>query len=80
MTSSQQDRCYVSLLGLAEYFRTSNPPNIRHAIQCLQALFTFQPPLKMEARTHLQLAQILMTYTKNIDMAKQHLEKGVSFG
>uniref|UniRef100_A0A336N1N3 MAU2 chromatid cohesion factor homolog n=1 Tax=Culicoides sonorensis TaxID=179676 RepID=A0A336N1N3_CULSO len=74
--SSQQDRCYVALLGLAEYFRTSNPPNIRHAIQCLQALFTFQPPLKMEARTHFQLAQILMNYTKNIDMAKGHLEKG----
>lgn len=74
--SSQQDRCYVALLGLAEYFRTSNPPNIRQAIQCLQALFTFSPPLKMEARTHFQLAQILTSYTKNTDLAKNHLEKG----
>lgn len=30
----------------------------------------------MEARTHFQLAQILISYTKNIDMAKNHLEKG----
>lgn len=74
--SSQQDRCYVALLGLAEHFRTSNPPNIRQTIQCLSALFTFQPPLKMEARTHFQIAQILMTYTKNVDLAKSHLEKG----
>lgn len=45
-----QDDCYISLLGLAEYFRTSNPPNIKKCLQCLQALFTFNPPLKVEAR------------------------------
>lgn len=70
-----QDACYISLLGLAEYFRTSNPPNIKKAIQCLQALFTFQPPTKVEARTHLQMGQVLLAYTKNIDLARNHLEK-----
>nr|XP_040222427.2 MAU2 chromatid cohesion factor homolog [Anopheles coluzzii] len=74
MTSSQ-DACYISLLGLAEYFRTSTPPDIKKCIQCLQALFTFKPPLKVEARTHLQLGQILMAYTKNTDLAKNHLEQ-----
>lgn len=79
MTSSQ-DACYISLLGLAEYFRTSTPPDIKKCIQCLQALFTFKPPLKVEARTHLQLGQILMAYTKNTDLAKNHLEQAVSRG
>jgi MAternally affected uncoordination len=73
MTTSQ-DACYISLLGLAEYFRTSNP---RKCIQCLQALFTYNPPLKVEARTHLQLGQILIAYTKNLDLAKHHLEHAV---
>lgn len=73
--TASQDACYISLLGLAEYFRTSQPPNIKKCIQCLQALFTFQPPSKVEARTHLQMGQILMAYTKNIDLARNHLEK-----
>lgn len=73
-TTTSQDACYISLLGLAEYFRTSQPPNIKKCIQCLQALFTFQPPSKVEARTHLQLGQILMAYTNNIDLARTHLE------
>lgn len=51
-------------------------------IQCfvsgLQALFTFKPvPPKMEARTHLQIGQVLMGYTKNIDLARSHLEQAV---
>lgn len=75
MTTSSQDMCYISLLGLAEHFRTSNPPNIKKCIQCLQALFTFKPPAKVEARTHLQLGQILITHTTNVDMARNHLEQ-----
>ncbi|XP_075145032.1 mau2 sister chromatid cohesion factor [Haematobia irritans] len=72
--TTSQDACYISLLGLAEHFRTSQPPDIKKCIQCLQALFTFNPPCKVEARTHLQMGQILMTYTNNIDMARYHLE------
>lgn len=78
MTTSSQDMCYISLLGLGEHFRTSNPPNIKKSIQCLQALFTFKPPAKVEARTHLQLGQILITHTTNIDMARNHLEQAVT--
>ncbi|KAK7115368.1 MAU2 chromatid cohesion factor homolog isoform X2 [Littorina saxatilis] len=66
---------YISLLGLAENFRTSNPPNIRLCIHCLQSIFNFSPPPHIEARTHLQLGNILMTHTKNIDLARSHLEK-----
>lgn len=75
--ASSQDACYISLLGLAEYFRTAQPPNIKKCIQSLQALFTFKPPLKVEARTHLQMGQVLMAYTKNTDLARSHLEQAV---
>ncbi|XP_076465078.1 MAU2 chromatid cohesion factor homolog isoform X2 [Babylonia areolata] len=69
---------YISLLGLAENFRTSNPPNIRLCIHCLQSIFNFSPPPNIEARTHLQLGNILLTHTKNIDLARSHLEKAWS--
>ncbi|XP_015524165.1 MAU2 chromatid cohesion factor homolog [Neodiprion pinetum] len=73
--ASSQDAWYLSLLGLAENFRTSSPPNIKSCIQCLQAVFNFKPPPRVEARTHLQLGNILLTHTKNIDLARSHLEQ-----
>ncbi|CAH1163585.1 unnamed protein product [Phaedon cochleariae] len=73
--ASSQDAWYLSLLGLAEHFRTSSPPMIKLCIQCLQAVFNFKPPQRVEARTHLQLGNILLTHTKNIDLAKNHLEQ-----
>lgn len=79
MTSKQdQDKIYISLLGLAEYFRTTNPPNIKKCIQSLQALFTFMPPTKVVARTHLQMGQVLSVYTQNVELARHHLEQAVS--
>lgn len=75
--ASSQDAWYLSLLGLAENFRTSSPPNIKLCIQCLQAVFNFKPPPRVEARTHLQLGNILLTHTKNIDLARNHLEQAV---
>ncbi|XP_018578267.1 MAU2 chromatid cohesion factor homolog isoform X1 [Anoplophora glabripennis] len=73
--ASSQDAWYLSLLGLAEHFRTSSPPMIKLCIQCLQAVFNFKPPQRVEARTHLQLGNILLSHTKNIDLAKNHLEQ-----
>ncbi|XP_026743945.1 MAU2 chromatid cohesion factor homolog [Trichoplusia ni] len=73
--ASTQDAWYISLLGLAEHFRTSTPPDIKSCIQCLQAVFNFKPPQRVEARTHLQLGNILLTHTKNIDLARTHLEQ-----
>lgn len=77
--ASSQDSWYLSLLGIAEYFRTSSPPNIKCCIQSLQAVFNFKPlPPKVEARTHLQLGNILVTHTNNVDLARNHLEQAVS--
>lgn len=78
MGSNTQDACYLALLALAEEFRTMNPPNIRNCIQCMFAIFNLKQPPKVEARTHLQLGNILLQHTKNTDLAQSHLEKAVS--
>lgn len=75
---SGHDVTYLGLLGLAETFRTSDPPKIRQCIQCLQSVFQFQPSSAIQAETHVQLGRLLHTHTKNIDMARSHLEKAVS--
>merc|ERR1712018_519857 len=75
MASDDTQNLYISLLGLAESFRTSNPPNIKLCIHCLQSIFNLKPPSAIEARTHLQLANILITHTKNNVLAEKHLEK-----
>ncbi|XP_038072262.1 MAU2 chromatid cohesion factor homolog [Patiria miniata] len=69
------DSWYLSLLGIAESFRTASPPKIKHCIHCLQSIFHFKPPPRIEARTHVQLGSLLFTHTKNVDLARTHLEK-----
>ena len=73
----QPDAWYAALLGLAEHFRTSNPPNVKHCVHCLQAVFTFKPPPSIEARTHLQIGTVLANHTKNVDLALSHLDRAV---
>ncbi|KTG00836.1 hypothetical protein cypCar_00041138 [Cyprinus carpio] len=69
------DSWYLALLGFAEHFRTSSPPKIRLCVHCLQAVFQFKPPQRVEARTHLQLGSVLYHHTKNSELARTHLEK-----
>nr|CDS31826.1 hypothetical protein HmN_000059700 [Hymenolepis microstoma] len=66
---------YLCLLGLAEFFRKSSPPNIRLAIHCLKAILVYKLPVNFEARTHLQLGKLLFMYSKNDDLIKHHLDK-----
>uniref|UniRef100_A0A4W5RVU0 MAU2 chromatid cohesion factor homolog n=1 Tax=Hucho hucho TaxID=62062 RepID=A0A4W5RVU0_9TELE len=68
---------YLALLGFAEHFRTSSPPKIRLCVHCLQAVFQFKPPQRVEARTHLQLGSVLYHHTKNTELARSHLEKAI---
>ncbi|MGH0169138.1 UNVERIFIED_CONTAM: hypothetical protein FKN15_056181 [Acipenser sinensis] len=68
---------YLALLGFAEHFRTSSPPKIRLCVHCLQAVFQFKPPQRVEARTHLQLGSVLYHHTKNSELARNHLEKAL---
>lgn len=73
------DPLYLGLLGTAENFRTSNPPNIRLCIQCLQGVLNCKPPPRIEARTHLQLGTVLLNFSENPDTARHHLEQAVNF-
>lgn len=72
------DPVYLALLGSAEYFRTSTPPNYRSAIQCLQAILTIHLPPLVEAKIHLFLGRLYIQHTTNIDLASMHLDKAVS--
>jgi MAternally-affected-uncoordination protein len=73
------DPVYLALLGSAEYFRTSTPPNYRLAIQCLQAILTIRLPPLIEAKVHLFLGRLYTQHTTNIDMASMHLDKAVRY-
>lgn len=75
VTQQQPDAWYAALLGLAEHFRTSNPPDVKQCIHCLQTVFTFKPPPNIEARTHLQIGTVLSNHTKNIDLALSHVDR-----
>ena len=70
---------YVSLLGIADAFLKSNPPRIRHCIHCLEAVLNYQLPPQLEAHVRVQLASILLKYTENVDLARSHLERSVSY-
>ncbi|KAM7400789.1 hypothetical protein PAMA_005127 [Pampus argenteus] len=72
------ERWYLALLGFAEHFRTSSPAKIRLCVHCLQAVFRFKPPPRIEARTHLQLGSVLYRQTKNSKLAQTNLEKAIS--
>lgn len=48
--ANSQDSYYLSLLALAETFRTDHPPRIRHSIHCLQAVLTCDPPPKVQEK------------------------------
>uniref|UniRef100_A0A4W5RDS3 MAU2 chromatid cohesion factor homolog n=1 Tax=Hucho hucho TaxID=62062 RepID=A0A4W5RDS3_9TELE len=74
-TAQAPESWYLALLGFAEHFRTSSPPKIRLCVHCLQAVFQFKPPQRVEARTHLQLGSVLYHHTKNSELARSHLEK-----
>lgn len=47
-------------------------------MHCLQAVFPFKPPQRIEARTHLQLGSVLYHHTKNSEQARSHLEKALT--
>lgn len=74
-----QDRLLYGLLGMAESFRSCRPPKVHLSLQCLEAILVISPPnTRIEARARLQLGTVLLGFTKNVDLAKLHLEKSVS--
>ncbi|XP_023321486.1 MAU2 chromatid cohesion factor homolog [Eurytemora carolleeae] len=67
------DMRYPALLAMAEQFRLKN--NMKESIRCLHAVFSLNPSPDIEARTHLQLGNMLRLYSNNLDLAKHHLEQ-----
>ena len=67
---------YKLLLGLAEYFRLSDPPRIRETIHCLQGtLFIESLPDLEKARCRLNLGKLLLLHTKNVGHARGNFEE-----
>jgi len=73
---SFDESTYKTLIGLAEFFRCSQPPRIRECIHCLQATLGIKdiPPL-LEAKGRLSIAKLLLQYTRNVGHARSHLEQ-----
>jgi len=70
------DKNYKTLLGLADYFRSSQPPLIRESIHCLQATLSIEGlPPKEKAKCRLNLAKMLLHFTRNVGHARGHLEQ-----
>ena len=77
--SAVDESDYLKLLGLAEFFRTSQPPRIRETIHCLQATLSIETlPAFEKARCRLNLAKLLLANTKNVGHARAQLEQAVS--
>lgn len=71
------ENCYVALLSMAEGFRTSNPPDIKRSVQCLQAILNLPIDHYTMAKTHLQIGQLINKHATNIDIACKHFQDAV---
>ena len=76
--NSDNQSCYLALMSMAEEFRTQSPPDMRSCVQCLLAALSVAPHPAIEAKTHVQLANILLEFTTNLDRTQTHLERAVS--
>ena len=68
---------YKALVGLAEYFRTCQPPKIRECIHCLQASLNIGLPAILDARVRLNIGKLLLLQTNNVGHARSHLQQAV---
>uniref|UniRef100_A0A915L4H2 MAU2 chromatid cohesion factor homolog n=1 Tax=Romanomermis culicivorax TaxID=13658 RepID=A0A915L4H2_ROMCU len=79
MNLSSTDALSLSLLSLAEYFRTCCKPKVRQILQCLFAILNIpNQSQRMEIRTLMQIGLIYRYYTKNQELARIYLEKALS--
>ena len=68
---------YTALIGLAEYFRTCQPPKIRECIHCLQASLNIGLPPILDAKVRLNIGKLLLLQTNNLGHARSHLQQTV---
>lgn len=80
MNNYNPENIYLTLVSLAEEFRTQKPPDIRNCVQCLMAIINLHVPYPaIEAKTHLQIGSLLLDHSDNIELAKAHLQKAVNY-
>ena len=77
-TANENQTCYLALMSMAEEFRIQTPPDMRSCVQCLLAAVSMAPHPAIEAKTHVQLSNILLECTTNLDKTQTHLERAVS--
>ena len=75
MSTLTVDNSYVALLSFAEGFRTSQPPDLKSCLQCLLAALNLPISVRAMAKTHLQIANVLLNHTTNLNLAQSHCEK-----
>uniref|UniRef100_A0A0R3RYZ3 MAU2 chromatid cohesion factor homolog n=1 Tax=Elaeophora elaphi TaxID=1147741 RepID=A0A0R3RYZ3_9BILA len=69
------DQAAVLLLEGAEFFRAHNPPKYKMAIKCLKACFKTLMTHEMTSFVNFQIGKLYFYYTKNIELARHHLEQ-----
>lgn len=85
MENTTHDPVHVGaqLVQMASYFLGQSPPHIFDAIRCLEAICQAKHPLRfpllLEADARIRIAEILISYSRNIDVAKAHLDNAVRF-
>lgn len=72
------DNCYVALLSMAEGFRCQAPPDIQSSLQCLMAILNLPTHPRIVAKTHLQIGNLIMQHTLNLDIAHKYIEEAVN--
>ena len=80
MAEQQQEydvKSYTALIGLAEHFRSCQPPKIRECIHCLQATLNIGLPPILDAKVRLNIGNILLLQTNNLGHARSHLQQAV---
>ena len=70
-------KSYTALIGLAEYFRSCQPPKIRECIHCLQASLNIGLPPILDAKVRLNIGNLLLLQTNNLGHARSHLQQAV---
>ncbi|KAI1728310.1 cohesin loading factor domain-containing protein [Ditylenchus destructor] len=68
------DEAVVSLMAMAECFRTTKPPKYKMAIKCVMAALKIQCSQQLLALCHYELGKLLWLYTRNSKLARFHLK------
>uniref|UniRef100_A0A914CSG6 MAU2 chromatid cohesion factor homolog n=1 Tax=Acrobeloides nanus TaxID=290746 RepID=A0A914CSG6_9BILA len=67
------DQACITLLAMAETFRTSQPPKYKMAIKCLMAGLKTPCSTEMSSMLNFEIGKMLWYYSKNTDLSRHYL-------